>query len=258
METELETVQLDVRDRVAYVRLNRPEQRNTVTAELMQDVYDALGMLADRADVSIVVLTGNGPTFSPGADLQREPGQAPALPSRDAYTCAALLHEMPQITVAAVNGGCAGAGFALASACDLRVASDAARFSVAFIDVGVSGEMGTAWTLSRIVGPARARELYLIPRKFTAEEALELGFVSRVFAADSFQPSMAKFAEELAGHDPAVLRDIKANLIDADRLPLRDFIEVETQRHLSRFSADAASETFARFTRRAEEISGPS
>ncbi len=90
---------------------------------------------------------------------------------------------MPAVTIAAISGACAGAGFGWACACDLRVASQTARFNTAFLDVGVAGDMGGPWTLPRIVGAAKARELYFLPGKFDAAEALRIGLVSRVSAA---------------------------------------------------------------------------
>lgn len=248
------TIQLDVSDAVAYLRFNRPERRNTTTVQMVEEVYAALTALADRDDVRVVVLTGNGPTFCPGADLRRDQDEVFSTPSREAYYSGALLVEMPQITVAAVNGGCAGAGFAWASACDLRVASTAAKFAVAFLEVGVSGEMGTGWTLSRMLGSARARELYLLGGKVDATRALELGLVSRVFDAETFATDIDALVTELASRDHTALRLVKANLVDASVLPLRDYIAVESERHASRFEGDAARETFARFNARAEGL----
>jgi len=255
---EYETIQVDLgegdREGVAWLRFDRPERRNTVTSRMVEEVYAALTLLADRDDLRVVVLTGNGSTFSPGADLQREPGEPPSIPERDSYLSGALLTEMPQVTVAAVNGACAGAGFAWASACDLRFVSTAARLAVAFLEVGVSGEMGTAWTLSRMLGSARARELYLLPSKLDAETALRIGFATRVLDAETFAEQTDELVLELARRDPTALRLIKANLVDADRLSLRDYIAVETERHVSRFEGDAAAETLARFSARSRDL----
>ena len=148
---------------------------------------------------------------------------------------------MPQITVAAINGGCAGAGFAWASACDLRVAASTAKIAVAFLEVGVSGEMGAGWTLTRMLGSARARELYLLPSKITADVALDIGLVSRVFPTETFADDVDALVTKLSLRDPVALRLIKANLVDAEHLGLRDYIAVETERHRSRFEGDAAT-----------------
>jgi 2-(1,2-epoxy-1,2-dihydrophenyl)acetyl-CoA isomerase len=146
----------------------------------------------------VLVLTGAGDTFCPGAEL-RPAAEAPAsadaaaarvLPAAETYHSARLLRELPAVTVAAVNGACAGAGFAWAAACDLRVASTKARFATAFVNVGLPGELGLAWTLPRIVGANRARELMYLSPKLDAEQAREYGFVSRVWPAESFQAEL--------------------------------------------------------------------
>ena len=97
---------------------------------------------------------------------------------------AQLLHEMPKVVIAAINGACAGAGLALACACDLRYAAESAAFNTAFLTAGLSGDFGGTWTLPRIVGPAKAREVYLMSEKFTAAEALRLGLVSATVPGD--------------------------------------------------------------------------
>ena len=128
------TVAVELSGLVAHVRFDRPARHNTVTSEMADEIYAVLLELGDRDDVSLVVLTGTGPTFCPGADLAgsgRTGDQV--LPAPDSYQSARLLAEMPQLTLAAINGGCAGAGFSWAAACDLRVASSRARFSTAFL-----------------------------------------------------------------------------------------------------------------------------
>src|SRR5690606_21783519 len=117
-----------------------------------------------------------------------------------------LLHEMPQVTVAAINGACAGAGLAWAAACDLRFAASDARFSTAFLNVGLPGELGAPWTLSRALGGARARDLCFLPTKFDATEALRTGFVSRLFPSATFHEDVAAVTAELGAHDVDVLR----------------------------------------------------
>jgi 2-(1,2-epoxy-1,2-dihydrophenyl)acetyl-CoA isomerase len=252
--SRFETLAVTVDDTVARVRFDRPERRNTVTAQMAEEMYAALAGLAERDDVRLVVLTGQGRDFCPGADLDRAPGQPAQVPAREAFASAALLVEMPQLTLAAVNGGCAGAGFAWAMACDLRVAVDRARFATAFLDVGVAGELGVAWTLTRHLGAARARELLLLPEKLSAEDMQGLGLVSRVFGESTWQADVDDLVAGLLARDARALRDIKANLLDAERLDLRAYLERETDRHLARFEGAAADATFAAFAARNEQI----
>lgn len=226
---------------VVELRFDRPELRNAVDLDMVTEVHRALGEIADDPTVTVVVLTGNGSTFCPGADL-REAGvgtareSAPALPDPVVYRSALLLHEMPQVTVAAVNGACAGPGMAWASACDLRLASADARFSTAFLEAGVAGELGLSWTLTRLVGASTARELCFLPRTMSADELRAIGFLNRVFPADVFRTEVGAVVTELAGRRADALRAMKANFLDAERLPLVDYLDGETSRHHAFFT----------------------
>jgi 2-(1,2-epoxy-1,2-dihydrophenyl)acetyl-CoA isomerase len=238
----------------AWIRFNRQERHNTVTPLMVEEMYDVLSRLGARDDLQVVALTGVGRFFCPGADLDHQPGQESRPPAREAFLSAALLVEMPQVTVAAVNGGCAGAGFAWAMACDLRLASSGARFSPAFIDAGLAGEFGLAWTLQRQVGTARARDLMLLPRKFDADQMRALGLVTEVYNEATFSRDAEAFVSMLATLDRQALRTVKANLLDAERLPLRDYIDIETTRHMAEFSGEAAEDTYGRLHARSRAL----
>merc|ERR1719356_2166379 len=125
---------------------------------------------------------------------------------------------MDKPTVAAVNGACAGAGFAWACACDLRFAAESAVFRTAFASAGLSGDYGGTWTLPRIVGPAKARELYLLNRKVPAPEAKAMGLVTDVFPDAELMPRVLAEARAMAALPQVALKRIKQNLLDADRL----------------------------------------
>jgi 2-(1,2-epoxy-1,2-dihydrophenyl)acetyl-CoA isomerase len=249
------TLAVELSASVAYVRFNRPDQHNTVTSEMADEMYAVLLDLASRDDISIVVLTGTGTTFCPGADVTAgERTGPPVLPAPASFQSARLLAEMPQLTLAAINGGCAGAGFAWAAACDLRVASSRARFATSFLEVGLAGELGLAWTLQRLLGAARARELCFLPRKFDAAGALAQGFVARVYDSASFDAHLSELVAELAGRDPVAIRTMKRNFADATRLPLGEYITVETERHRARFIGPEAAATRTRLAAQGDRI----
>ena len=234
------TIEVHVDGDVAYVRFNRPEHKNAVTTAMVIEMDQALTELATDDSLSVVVLTGNGTTFCPGADLSARAkprsGDAPrGLPDLSAYNSALLLREMPQVTVAVVNGGCAGPGMAWASACDLRIATSRARFSTAFLEVGLAGELGLSWTLEQLLGAAIARDLCFLPRKMAADELQRLGFLSQVFPDETFQADADAFVAALAARGRSALRALKANFVDAGRMPLREYLAVESARHQSFF-----------------------
>ena len=218
---------------VATITLDRPSRRNAMSVGMVQGLRTVLETVAVRRDVRIVVLTGSGDRFfCPGADLDGGGTDAPASPQPWQLRAAVLLHDMPQLTIAGINGATAGAGFGWACACDLRVASSSAVFNVAFLAVGVAGDMGLPWTLSHIVGAAKARELFMLREKFGADEALRLGIVSEVFEPAEFRAGLARLVTRLARAAPTALLTMKANFLAAERLSFSDFFDLEIERHL--------------------------
>ena len=141
-----------------------------------------------------------------------------------------LLHGMAAFTVAAVNGPCAGAGLSFACACDLRYAARSAVFVSAFLRVGSSGDHGSAWVLTRAVGPAKARELLFLGERVDADEAQRIGLVSEVFDDDALRDHVDAIAVRLAAMPPNAAKSMKQNLDDALTLPLGAYLDVETER----------------------------
>ena len=243
-----ETILYDVRDGVAHLTMNRPERRNAMTNQMVRETFDALTAASGDESLRLLVLTGTGSSFCPGADLQWVASGDRASDVRlvpDDFRIPALLHDMPAVTIAAVNGACAGAAMGWACACDLRVATRSARFNTAFLDVGVAGDMALPWTLPRLVGAAKARELAFLPDKFGADEAARIGLVARVFDDDSFADETAGLVDRLMAASPPALRALKQNFLDAERLGLGELAVVEAERHLHLFTLDDTREAFA-------------
>jgi 2-(1,2-epoxy-1,2-dihydrophenyl)acetyl-CoA isomerase len=194
-----------VDDGVATITFNRPDAMNsldTVTkVALREHVLDA----AADAEVRAVVLTGSGRAFCVGQDLNEH---ADSLAEDDAdlgatvqdhYSPVAFsLATMNKPVIAAVNGVAAGAGAAFAFACDVRIMSDTAGYNLAFAAIGLSCDSGSSWTLPRLVGWARARELLLLPRTVRADEALALGLATEVVPADTVLARAGEIARQLA------------------------------------------------------------
>ena len=222
-------------------------------------MYELLTRLTIDPEVRVLVLTGSGGPghgFLPGADLRHmlshhrgrgcgHDRAGPPLPR--VVPRAALLHDMPQVTVAAINGGVAGAGFGWAMGCDFRVAATSARFDTAFLSLNVAGDMGLPWSLPRVVGAARARELCFFPGKLDASAARAMGLVTRVFDDQSFEADLAAFAATLAGYDPVALRTLKANFVAAESATFTQYLDVETARHLPLVERSRAGGGFASF-----------
>ncbi len=189
-----DTLRYEVHDGLARLTLDRPEAMNGMTNRMVREATEALALAGADASVRVLVLTGAGRAFCPGADLKHftSGGRDERLTSRE-FKVTTLLHEIPAVTIAAVNGACAGAGLGWALACDLRVMAASAKLNTAFLDVAVAGDMALPWSLPRLVGAARARELSFIPRKIDSDEALRIGLVARVFADESFRTTPTRW-----------------------------------------------------------------
>jgi 2-(1,2-epoxy-1,2-dihydrophenyl)acetyl-CoA isomerase len=222
---------------VAWVTMNRPAARNGMNADMLDRMTRILMGIAKDNEVRVVVLRGAGKDFSVGADLHGLSGQAPDddranQELADVFELPVLLHQMPQITIAAVRGACAGAALALACACDLRVCDDTGVFRTAFAAVGVAGDMSGAWTLPRLVGSGQGRALFLLNERIGPDQALAMGLVSHVLAGPTFDAEVAAMATRIAGWSPLGLRAMKANFLDAETESLAAYTRVESARHL--------------------------
>jgi 2-(1,2-epoxy-1,2-dihydrophenyl)acetyl-CoA isomerase len=204
-ETSAGPLVVDVADGIAWLRLNRPEAMNSLDNALKDALVAALESAAADPAVRCVVLTGNGRAFCVGQDLKEhvrslsDPSSTLATTVTDHYNkIVTALVTMNKPVVAAVNGVAAGAGMSFALACDVRVASEAAGFNTSFAGIALSCDSGASWSLPRLVGPARAKELLMFPRTVPATEAAALGLVTRVVPADQFEPVVAELARTLA------------------------------------------------------------
>jgi len=254
---EFETLRYEVADGIGTLTLARPERLNAMTNAMVVEACDALTQAAGDPRLRLLLLTGEGKGFCPGADLQHfgaadRPADT-ALEARHFRVCT-LLHEMPALTIAAVNGACAGAGMGWACACDLRFAARSANFNTAFLRVAVAGDMALPWTLPRLVGAAKARELSFLCEKFTADEAARIGLVARVFDDAAFRTEVDAIVRRLAASSPTALRALKEHYLAAEHMPLDAFVELESRRHLSIASSADTREAFRAFIEKRDPI----
>ncbi len=217
-----ETVLFETRGAVGVMTLNRPESLNAMNPEMLDTMFRVAQRAADDPEIRAVVITGNGRAFSAGGDVKgmadrngSGSGNAPVLTGVEALRqqeeISRLLQEMPKPTICAVNGVAAGAGMSVALSADLRIASDQARFTTAFAKVGFSGDFGGTWLLQRLVGPLKAKELYFLSDILSAQQALELGLVTKVVQHDSLMDETMALAERLAAGPTLALGRIKDN-----------------------------------------------
>jgi enoyl-CoA hydratase/carnithine racemase len=225
----------EVRDRIATLTLNRPERLNALGDSLRDDLYDAVTKAAADPDVGVLVITGAGRGFCSGGDVKSmserdQTGQATATserlaPIRDRIILA--MRDCPKPVIAAVNGAAAGAGMNLALACDMRIASTAAKFSQAFVKRGLAPDWGGTWFLPRVVGSAKACELIFTGDTIDAAEALRLGIVNAVVAPETLMAEARKLAQKIAAGPPVAIQLAKRAIHNQDA-DLRAALEFET------------------------------
>jgi 2-(1,2-epoxy-1,2-dihydrophenyl)acetyl-CoA isomerase len=203
-----------------WITLNRPEALNALDTATKAALLAALREAADDDAVRAVALTGSGRAFCVGQDLRelegpyregRTPDFAGELERHYAPICR-LLAEMPKPTVAVLNGVAAGAGVSLALACDLRLASAAARFRLAFAGIALVPDAGSTWSLPRLVGLSRAMEIALLGDWVEADQALQFGLVNRVWPAEELERHAAETVAALAAGPTLALARTKALL----------------------------------------------
>src|SRR6202040_2162965 len=207
----------DAANRVATITLNRPDKLNAWTAVMEREVRAAMGETEHDENVRVIVLTGAGRGFCAGADMsllstvaekvldeaRRAQAVQPASSGgegtrRDFQKKYSYFAAVTKPVIAAINGPVVGLGLVIALYCDLRLASDAARFSTAFAQRGLIAEYGMAWMLPRLVGHANALDLLFSARLIDAAEALRMGLVNQVFPRETFLESVQKYAVDLA------------------------------------------------------------
>ncbi|MEO7350375.1 MAG: enoyl-CoA hydratase-related protein [Marmoricola sp.] len=204
---------LEVRleDRALWLTLNRPEQFNALTGEMVKEVIEELRGATTRDDVRVVVVTGNGAAFSAGADLGGEAAQE----KYDAGSLDAANHMIRAITeldrpvVCGLNGIAAGVGMSVALACDLVVAAESAALTLAFTKIGLMPDGGATHTVAASVGRARAMRLALLSDPLSAQEAFSAGLVSHVFAEADYAEGLAKIVRRLSRGAPLALAATK-------------------------------------------------
>jgi 2-(1,2-epoxy-1,2-dihydrophenyl)acetyl-CoA isomerase len=227
IETGTEDLLAHVEDRVATITMNRPARRNALSGAMLVALEAVLAEVEVAQDVGCVVLTGSGGAFCAGGDVKgmADSGDGASEQSLPLSTdeqihrqrlsqrgTSGRLYAMPKPTIASLPGAAAGAGLSLALACDLRIASENAIMTTAFAKVGFSGDYGGSYFMTKLIGAAKARELYLLSDRVDAIEAERLGLINRVVPDDALEKETTALAHRLA-HGPAVAyRYVKENI----------------------------------------------
>jgi 2-(1,2-epoxy-1,2-dihydrophenyl)acetyl-CoA isomerase len=243
LDTGTEDLLAEVDEGVAVLTMNRPDRRNAMSEAMMTAMDRVLGQVEADDAVGCVVLTGADGAFCAGGDVKAM-AERPA--GNRAQSIDAAIHrqrlrqrgtsgrlwQMPKPTIAAIGGPAAGAGLSLALACDLRYAVEGAVLTTAFSRVAFSGDYGGTWFLTRLVGSAKAKELYYFSERLSAADAERLGIVNSVFPAADFQLEVRRRARRLAEGPRLAYRYMKENLNRAVHGELGDCMDIEVTHHV--------------------------
>jgi enoyl-CoA hydratase/carnithine racemase len=265
----------NVANRVATITLNRPDKLNAWTALMESEVRSHMENAEQDDEVRVIVLTGAGRGFCAGADMSllsavaerglddrdlddrgreqvlrngsnRAEGAAPDFQKKYSYFPA-----IGKPVIAAINGPVVGLGLVITLYCDLRLASDASRFSTTFARRGLIAEYGMAWMLPRIIGIANALDLLFSARTIDATEALRMGLVNRVFPQETFLEKVQESAQELASTvSPRSLRIIKRQVYEAMSQPLAEAFDVSVREMMACFRTEDFKEGVAHFVQK--------
>lgn len=225
VSTEAPAVLFEVEAGVATITLNRPDQMNTINAELGAGLIDALRQVRSRDDVRVAILTGNGRAFCAGADLRSRAG-GPAVAAGVAGLFrtddAVGFHEFDpkKPLIGAVNGYCLGGGFEIALACDLLIASEAAQFGLPEITLGFFPLAGAPVKLPRSIPRVMANDMLFTGERIDAATAHAFGIVSRVVAAEALLSTARAIAEKIAGYAPLAVRAMHELVRRQGNMPL--------------------------------------
>lgn len=245
---------LSIDDGIATIRLNRPNKLNAFAGTMREELARTLLEVGENESVRVVVITGAGRGFSAGGDIdymqelqsKREILEFTRLLSAGA-AIVTTIRELAQPVIASVNGVAAGAGLNLALACDMRIASETARFSASFVKIGLHPDWGGTYFLPRLVGASRAMELMMTGRLIEAEEALSIGLVDQVVAQERLSEITTKLARSIAYGPPIAIRDLKKSVYESENNELRMQIRLETENQIRAFLSSDATEGLKAF-----------
>jgi enoyl-CoA hydratase len=226
-----ETLIYEKRDEIGYVTLNRPKALNVYNMKMRDELYEILGAIADDDEVRVGILKGAGEkAFCAGADLSEfltAPSPVIARQVRFDRDLWGLFLSIPQPLIAAVHGYVLGSGIEIALCCDIRIASEDARFGLPEVGLGIIPAAGGTQTLPRTVGRGKALEMLLTNRWIDAKEAYQIQLVNRVVPREKLFESAKEMADKIASHDPVVVRSAKQAVVRGLDLPLAEGLHLE-------------------------------
>ena len=233
----------EVSDRVGILTLNQPQKLNAINPEMEFKAIETLQKWSVDPDIGAIVVTGAGRAFCVGGDISKMDQEDSELLTGDTLEqhvdglrreqeLSWLLYNIPKVTIAAVNGHAVGAGLAICLACDLRIASDKAKFGAAYAKVALGGDFGISWLLTQYVGAPKAKEMLFLCDIIGADEAHRIGLINRVAPHDDFYAHVREIASQIAHGAQTSYRYMKANINLSATADFCTVLDREAETHL--------------------------
>ena len=240
-DTGTDELLCSVRERVATITLNRPQARNSLSDNLTPALRTMIKVCGEDPEIGAILITGAGTAFCAGGDVKGMGSNNPAKQQRSLDEKIADLKDrqrrltgalvaVRKPTIAALPGPAAGAGLSIALACDIRIAAESAFVSTGYMRVGLSGDYGVAWLLTRLIGTSRARELMFLSEKIDAKRCEAIGLVNRVVPDDKLREEAFAMAKSLAEGPTVALQFMKDNLDEALEIDFNTALDHEAER----------------------------
>jgi 2-(1,2-epoxy-1,2-dihydrophenyl)acetyl-CoA isomerase len=239
--------------RILTLTMNRPERLNALSAEMSNMLYDAVMRADTDANVGAVIITGAGRGFCAGGDVKnmaerKNPNREERLAHlKQSHKVPLAIRNSSKVFISAINGPATGAGLGIASVCDLRIAGRSARFGAAFANVGLAGDWGVSWCLTRTVGPSMARQLLLSAEIIDAARALQIGLVNDVVDDAALMGEAQRIATRYAEGPGVSFKLIKQNLLHAEAASFADSLDVEAENQATAMMTEDHKEAVAAF-----------
>jgi enoyl-CoA hydratase/carnithine racemase len=247
-------LQLEKQNAAGILRFNRPERLNAFEGVMVKEVPVALRELLEDEGVRVVILTGNGKGFCAGADVNylmelaaaKDLARGKILVSSGSEIVE-MIHAAEKPVIAAINGPVAGGGAGIALSCDIRIMAQSASIGFTFSRIGLHPDLGCTYFLPRLVGPAKAAELFMTGEMISADEALRLGMINHVVPDGELMPAALKLAEAIAEKSPLALRLMKKGLHQTFEQPLDAMLKYEIYAQSLCFESKEAVEAIQKF-----------
>lgn len=230
---------------VLHLKLNRPEKKNALTQEMYQTLATKINEAAGDFAIRVVVISSEGDAFTAGNDINDFANNPPMDEGSPVFNFLFAIHNFPKPLIAAVHGRAVGIGTTMLMHCDIVTANPNTIFSMPFVSLGLVAEGGSSYLFPRLVGHAKAAEILLTGRNFSADEALQMGLINTI--ADDQLSAAMKFAQELAEQPPTAVINTKALLKSGSHEALNQVIRAEGELFKMAMDSDEAQQAFMNF-----------